>query len=257
LLIDLHVHTCRYSLCGRSTPDDMLNQAENLGLQGVVITEHDVYWPPDELAGLRQRHPNVTIFSGTELTSINGDDFLVIGPPAPHKLGAKMEAADIVAVAHELGNLVILAHPYRYSDSVPDVAEAGLIDGIECRSNNIHNYATQRAKTLAARHGLFLTAASDGHHVDMLGLYSIDTDHRIHNERELVEALASRAFRCYTNHHVVDKRNAELAMRAESIRCMMNQGLDNDAIRAQLEPYHCTYTILNGMRAGKDVFWPA
>ena len=42
---DLHMHTRRYSPDSVIDPFDLVRRAQEIGLDGIVITEHDCLWP--------------------------------------------------------------------------------------------------------------------------------------------------------------------------------------------------------------------
>jgi predicted metal-dependent phosphoesterase TrpH len=98
MLIDLHVHTPRYSSCARSAPEEMVARAQEVGLDGLVITEHHVVWPADELAALQARFPAVRLFRGVEITTDTGDDFLIYGPPQENLFWPRMRADELLAL---------------------------------------------------------------------------------------------------------------------------------------------------------------
>ena len=79
---DLHLHTTRHSPDSLMGPFMMLRQAREVGLQGVVITEHDWLWTEEELQELRQAAPDLFVFSGIEVSTREGH-FLVYGVTDP------------------------------------------------------------------------------------------------------------------------------------------------------------------------------
>ena len=54
--------------------DDLLDRARSTGLDGVCLTEHDAFWPDEEVRRLSRRH-GVLVLPGSE---INTDDGHVI-----------------------------------------------------------------------------------------------------------------------------------------------------------------------------------
>jgi hypothetical protein len=44
LIVDVHLHTRRYSRCSRIEPGALIDRAVRAGLDGVVITEHHHQW---------------------------------------------------------------------------------------------------------------------------------------------------------------------------------------------------------------------
>lgn len=254
MLIDIHVHTTRYSTCGRSSPTEMLARAHQVGLEALVITEHGVIWSEEEIAEQRACFPQLVILRGIEVTSAEGDDYLVYGVTDPTVFRVGMDAEALVAVVKQSAGAIILAHPFRYGPDVPVVLNRSGITGIELLSNNIHNYAHHQAHDLAQRLGLPGTAASDGHHVDTLGMYGMTLSRPVTNERELARELRSRRFSMCVNTSIVRAKNALLMSRREEILRLLDQGLENQTIRERISGL--SNTTLQGIREGRDVLWP-
>ncbi len=255
MLIDLHVHTDRYSTCGRSSPEAMIERAAAVGLSALVFTEHNLHWPQEELSQLQRAYPQVRLYCGTELTSDEGDDFLVYGLTDRSAVGAGMTAAGILRTAHGQGAAVVLAHPYRYRDAVPHAIVDERIDAIEIMSTNIYNYSHTRAVALAARIGALTTAASDGHHIDMLGLYALEIDHLPQDEPALAAHIRSGQMALWINSERIRSQNKTLQAEIPNIERFIAQGLTNQALREQLETY-VNLTVIQGVRDGLDVMRP-
>ncbi len=64
---DMHLHTNRHSPDSSMDPGVMLRRAGELGLDGLVITEHDWLWTEAELEELRTQAPRLVILSGIEV----------------------------------------------------------------------------------------------------------------------------------------------------------------------------------------------
>jgi hypothetical protein len=255
MLIDLHVHTDRYSTCGRSSPEAMIERAAEIGLDALVFTEHNLHWPGHELAALQARYPGVRLYTGTELTSADGDDFLVYGLTNRDVVGAGMEAAEILRTARRQGAAVILAHPYRYRDAVPQEIHTQPVDAIEIMSSNIYKYSHLRAVTLAGALGAVATAASDGHHVDMLGLYALEVDRLPEDERALVDLIKSGDMRLRVDSDRISAQNEVLSREMPAIQAFIGQGLGNQELRERLSSY-VNLTVIQGVREGRDVMRP-
>ncbi|MHB1319698.1 MAG: PHP domain-containing protein [Anaerolineae bacterium] len=255
MLIDLHVHTDRYSTCGRSSPEAMIERAMELGLDALVFTEHNLHWPVDELVALQARYPSVRLYTGTELTSAAGDDFLVYGLTERNRVGAGMEAAEILNMARRQGAAVILAHPYRYRDAVPQEIYTQPVDAIEIMSTNIYNYSHLRAVALAGELGTPSTAASDGHHADMLGLYALEVDHLPEDEHALAELIKSGEMRLRVDSDRIAAQNEVLSREMPAIQSYIGQGLANQELRERLSSY-VNLTVIQGVREGRDVMRP-
>src|SRR2546421_8454770 len=70
---DLHMHTRRYSPDSEIEPFDLVRRAREIGLDGIVITEHDRLWPEAELDELRAAAPGLVVLGGVEVTGRGGD----------------------------------------------------------------------------------------------------------------------------------------------------------------------------------------
>lgn len=116
ILIDIHVHTKKYSQCSVLDPDRLIKQAVKAGLQGVVITEHHHQWELQELQELvtKSGEMGFILLAGFEYTSSQGD-ILVYGLSASQSREFKpgWSPEDTIAKAHELGAICIAAHPTR------------------------------------------------------------------------------------------------------------------------------------------------
>ena len=78
---DHHMHTIRHSPDSEIDPLLLIERAREIGLDGVVITEHDYQWEADELAELAARAAPLRVFSGAEISAREGH-FLVYGLPS-------------------------------------------------------------------------------------------------------------------------------------------------------------------------------
>jgi hypothetical protein len=252
--MDLHVHTSRYSPCGRSSPEEMVARAREVGLDGLVLTEHNVLWPEDEVMALRRQFPGLVILRGIEVTSSAGDDFLVYGVTDPHLFSPRMDGRELVRRAHAAGGVVVLAHPYRYSDQVPPWLEEDPVDGVEVWSWNILGYAHGRAWELARRLGAFALAASDAHQVDVLGLYALQLQRPVADERQLAQALREGAFQVVLDQPRLRALNAEIMTHLAQIRALIAEGYPDETIRERVP--HLSGTMLTGIRQGLDISRP-
>jgi predicted metal-dependent phosphoesterase TrpH len=77
--VDIHVHTGKYSGCAVDTPETMVEGAIAAGLDGIVLSEHDLVWPSTLLADLQLRYPQIRLFSGAEMTTLEGEHVLALG----------------------------------------------------------------------------------------------------------------------------------------------------------------------------------
>lgn len=211
MLIDMHVHTARYSSCAQMPPDAMARTAVARGLDGVVITEHDIVWSRDEIEALRARHPDLILLRGVEVSTSAGHA-LVYGITRDDTRGFSyhMPLKRLTRQVHEAGGLVVLAHPARYDSRIPRPVYGADLDGLEVRSFNIRAYMRQPIEALQADLGVPGLAGTDGHTPDVLGLYATDFAAPIETEADLVAAVKAGAFSLHTDSARIRAFNAHL-----------------------------------------------
>lgn len=203
--IDIHVHTTRYSHCSVASPEAMIESAMKNGIEGLVFTEHNVMWRNDEIKELQQKYPTVKLFSGIEYTVKwdNGqdrEDILIYGVDEKVIVDQILKLTDfydIYNAVNKMDGTCIIAHPFRYHDKVPNSILEGYIDGIEAYSSNISEDMRRRAKILSSKNNKVITAATDGHSVDKIGMYACDFFEDIKDEKHLAQQLKAGRYKLY------------------------------------------------------------
>src|SRR6478609_5631213 len=173
--IDLHTHSF-FSGDGVSSPEENIAAAKAKGLDGFAITDHNTNDGVTYLLekGLMREDgmpvDNFLIIPGVEVTTAEGH-LLSIGASLPYLKGRP--ALDVCNLIHERGGLAIPPHPY-------DLFRAGIrfsvlqtlpIDALEVfnAATTLRRYNTYAFKYAQLR-GLPMTAASDAHHAEAIGI---------------------------------------------------------------------------------------
>src|SRR5438270_3855805 len=117
---DLHMHTTRHSPDSSMDPFVMLRRARELGLDGLVITEHDWLWTEEELDELRAAAPGLVVLAGVEVSAWEGH-FLAYGVGDPFALSRGMGVAELCREVHRQGGAVVAAHPFRFGQRFNDI----------------------------------------------------------------------------------------------------------------------------------------
>ena len=184
---DLHAHTAEYSPCSAIAADELCLLAAALGIDGIALTEHDLWWPRDELAALRSRHPELVIYDGMERSCREGH-FLVYLPEGVEQRGS-MPPATIDALSawtRDRDGMLIWAHPCRFERMrAPSWLGEVPIDGIEVTSSNMDRRLSELAENMAAKFGILRFANSDAHDPGSVGQYMNEFD----ADLQTVEAL--------------------------------------------------------------------
>lgn len=192
--IDHHLHTTRYSPDSVIEPDQLLEYAVKHGLEGVVITEHDAQWRPDELAELSARAGGLVVLSAVEVSCREGH-FLTYGLPDAGEVPPGVTLRELIEVARRHGAAIVAAHPYRWDQDFDQIlAEHGAsaFDALELVSNNVLPDMRPRIAEAARRHGLATTGSSDAHEPATLGCYFTEFDVPIRTIGDFVAALKGR-----------------------------------------------------------------
>ena len=186
---DLHTHTAEYSPCSAVAAVELCRLATVLGIDGIALTEHDLWRPQDELTELRERHPELTIFDGMERSCREGH-FLVFLPEGADR-DRSLPPANIHALSpwtRSRGGILIWAHPFRFeSPRFPSWLGEVSVDGIEVISSNMDVRSGELAETAANEYGLAVFTNSDAHDADTLGRYWNQFDADLQSVDQLIE----------------------------------------------------------------------
>jgi len=183
--IDLHVHTGRYSQCAELVdPYLMAEWATRAGIDGVVVTDHDVLWAEEEMLHLRCTCPGVRFYRGMECSL---EHVVVIGLDDAGMLQRGASLSEVADYARPRGAVVILAHPYRDAD--PLTLPLDLVDAVEVGSTSFTAEEAKAACRLAVRLGKPQVACSDAHSLSRIGYGCTEFARLPGDEGELAEMI--------------------------------------------------------------------
>jgi predicted metal-dependent phosphoesterase TrpH len=193
---DHHLHTVVHSPDSLIGPFELIDAARRAGLDGVVITDHDELWEPDELAELQAVAPDLVILAGAEVSTREGH-FLVYGLDTLDDVPPGVRLAELLDVAEARGAAVVAAHPYRWNQPFDELAarHARRLCGLELVSNNVSPETRRLTEAALARHGLRATGSSDAHEAGVVGCYATEFEAEIRTMADFVAALRSGRFR--------------------------------------------------------------
>ena len=201
--IDLHIHTAPLSACSYIDPQELIQEARRLQLDGICLTEHQVVWDPDEVDKLAAE-AGIRIFRGNEFTTNQGD-ILVFGFYEDIKeLLIIQELRDKVTAA---GGYMIVAHPFRgfktfgigqLQLTVEQACKRKVlefVDAVEIGNGKLSPDENDMARKVAEKLGLPGTGGSDAHRVDEIGTWVTVFEKEIESELELVQELHAGRFK--------------------------------------------------------------
>ncbi len=176
MLYDFHIHTSTYSACSLSSPAEMCLKAIESGLAGIALTEHEVWWPANELKRLQKQFAELTILRGIEYLCPEGHFLVFLPDPDKAKVPAWCSVIKLISTVHYHGGVVIWAHPFRFKNSRPIWLDRIRPDGMEVASSNMDQRAEIMARRVAAAEGIMMFRNSDAHHASILGKYGNELD---------------------------------------------------------------------------------
>jgi predicted metal-dependent phosphoesterase TrpH len=175
---DLHIHTI-YSYDGTAAIPAVLQQAKQIGLDLIAITDHD------EIRGAllaEQLAPKfgIQVIPGVEITTAEGD---LLALSIRKIIPAKLSLAETVRRVGEQGGFCIAPHPNATGMGMkslsPDAIYKALQDpelkniliGMETyNATSIDRKSNAIAKSWAKRLGIAQTGSSDAHVLEAIGL---------------------------------------------------------------------------------------
>jgi predicted metal-dependent phosphoesterase TrpH len=193
---DHHLHTQRHSPDSSIDPLELITRAKQIGLDGVVITEHDYQWKADELTRLAARAVPLRVFAGVEVSAREGH-FLVYGLPSHHEVYPGIGVGELISVVRRHEAAIVAAHPFRWSQPFQKIiaAHGPVFDALELVSNNVTGETRSLTMDLLREHPMGATGSSDAHEISTLGCYFTEFDRDIDTMADFVAALRARAGR--------------------------------------------------------------
>jgi len=165
--IDPHVHS-EGSYDGHDPVELLLEQAAAIGLDGIVVTDHDTIEESRRAAALAPDYGLVGI-PGVEVSTAAGH-LLAIGVDERPRAGQPV--AETVEMVRDQGGVAVVPHPFqRTRHGIHRRRLAGCpVDAIEVYNAWLFTgYRNRRARRFAARHGYPGLAASDAHSAPLIG----------------------------------------------------------------------------------------
>ena len=212
-LFDLHIHTTKGSSDSSLNPEELILEAERLGLRGLCLTEHSGPWERHEFEAFASKH-SVVLVRAME-TETDMGHMLAFGidryEPGFHRAAELRRAADTV------GGFVITAHPFRavltqrgrknallyqsVPDPLPQKPEHALehpvfklVHAVEVANGGTADEENEFAMRVASMLRLPVTGGSDAHSAHGLGKFVTAFDDEISNGEEFLAALHANKF---------------------------------------------------------------
>ena len=214
MIVDLHVHTTRGSADSNLSPEELVEEARRIGLQGACLTEHGGPWDRFEFQRFASQQEDFLLVPALEIESeaghvtVFGLDRYVPGIRDPKELRR---------IANDTGAYVVLAHPFRnmflkkpllninllFKDRnhQPTTVEEALehpmfelVDAIEVANGGNADDENAFAWDVAQRLGKSMVGGSDAHSIHGLGRYVTVFPEPISSPERFLQALHAGRF---------------------------------------------------------------
>lgn len=191
MLIDMHTHTSVYSTDSNLLPHEALAHAAERGIDGVILTEHDVVWAADRTARLAEQI-GIVVLPGVEVTTELGH-VLVYGLPSlvPRITDSKR----LRALCDEHNALMFLAHPARDPGLRVPRDAMDMFDGVEGLNGCDGPLQNQSSSSRGRTRPLPPIGGSDSHALHEVGTAATDFAADVRTLDDLMAALRSKDYR--------------------------------------------------------------
>jgi len=177
------------------SPYDLISRAEEMGLDGIAITEHDHAWSANEIDRLKQETgTKLLILRGQEVSSEYGH-VLIFGY---YESLNHYNLNEIIKRVHANGGVVIPSHPFRYGNTDKTLEELkdefSPFDAIEALNGNQDEFQNRFGLRVMEQLRIPGIGGSDAHSIRMIGRYVTEFYSSIRDESDLIREI--KAGRC-------------------------------------------------------------
>lgn len=204
---DLHIHSC-YStnLCGtvlfgppsRALPEDIIKTALERGLDIIAVTDHNNVLGGQRTAEIAEnKYKNeILVVRGVEIASKDGD---IIGINVQKNIPKGLSAAETIFLIKKQGGHAIIPHPFnvKFSLSRKKVIEVQS-EILALEGANSHALKNKEVQGYAAQNKIPMSAGSDAHGLREIGLCYGETEKKIRNLDDLLQAIVARDVKLHT-----------------------------------------------------------
>jgi predicted metal-dependent phosphoesterase TrpH len=173
-------------------PDQLVQRAKEIALDGVCITEHNQLWSKQAIDRLRRKH-HFLVIGGVEVSTDCGD-ILVFG--LHRSVRDVFYLQDLRRMVVDAGAVMILAHPFRSErggmmqlGSLYEHNILQMIEGIEVYNGQSGFQEKRLAKSIAERFNLSATGGSDAHAILGVGACYTVFEEEVQNEQDLISHI--------------------------------------------------------------------
>jgi predicted metal-dependent phosphoesterase TrpH len=170
IAVDLHMHTTWSHDCSIEV-EELLDHAEEIGLGGIAVTDHNVFGGALEAVDLAEGRDLVVIPGEEVKTADQGE---IIGLFLEEEIPRGMSFEETVSAIREQGGLVYLPHPFDRLHAIPDpatlhrhLAEIDVFEVFNARL--LRESFNDEALRFARKYRMLQGAGSDAHVLQGVG----------------------------------------------------------------------------------------
>jgi predicted metal-dependent phosphoesterase TrpH len=207
MTFEMHCHTRHGSSCSYMTPEELVEQAVRVGLDGVCITEHDLPWDRSATEQLSDRF-GILVIGGMEISTEFGE-VLVWG--LHESVFDVKDIHDLRSRVDRAGGVMVAAHPFRGAHSLVrwDPVEGlvtkldqavrlpifGVVDAMEVFNGMAPDWELDLSAAACDRLPIMGTGGSDAHNVDTVGECVTVLENRVATEEAFCEEIKNGRYR--------------------------------------------------------------
>ncbi|MBN1375594.1 MAG: PHP domain-containing protein [Dehalococcoidia bacterium] len=197
MIIDIHIHTKKYSADSKIDPEEAIVKARETGLDGICFTDHNACWDMDEIERLRNIY-DFPLFAGVEIDTVEGH-VLVFG--ADVNIDGPIRVVKLRQLVTGAGGFMIAAHPLK-GFRIFNMADVNFtpeqaaqrpimhnVDAIETLNGKCNERENGQAAGVAKILNLATTGGSDAHSPDEIGSCATEFQADLKEIPDLLAAL--------------------------------------------------------------------
>jgi predicted metal-dependent phosphoesterase TrpH len=200
--MEIHVHSTPASPCSTIPVHQHIIDAKKMGLDGIVLTDHNHVWPEEQIQDLRKRF-EFPVLGGTEITTDHGD-ILVYG--FYDTIKGIIPLKELRKKVVNQGGFMAAAHPFRaflligghqLNTKVKTASQKQIfeyVDAIEIFNGKCSDSENQLAAEVAKYLGLKGIAGSDAHEAGSIGRFTTDFFEKVNTVSDFLEQLHAGSF---------------------------------------------------------------
>ena len=157
------MHTL-HSPDGLCSVEDAVKAAKTKGLNGIAITDHNTI--SGHVEAKKFSRNDFIIIPGVEISSADGH---ILGLGVSELVPRGLSAEETLKRIKEQGGISIVAHPFAFGRK-PNLVYKAKFDAVEAFNSRALFLSNPLARRFAEQNRFPMTAGSDAHHCDEIGL---------------------------------------------------------------------------------------